>query len=160
MAVEDTFNGAKAGLTFMNAYSNTVAQAIGMEQALALETTMCETLGAAQGKMIKEQAGIEELDANAATQMLSNLIKESFGILSEVVVDSPQRVLIKVGRCPVYESAQALGMDTEAIEASCRSSSIMFMDALAKQLNPDLSYQLDKFRSAADDYCEEAVVLG
>jgi len=31
--------------------------------------------------------------------------------------------------------------------------------ARAKQLNPNLSYQLMKFRSAPDDFCEEAIVL-
>ena len=50
-------------------------------------------------------------------------------------------------------------METEASEANCRASSIRFMDSLAKQLNPDLNYQLEKFRSAADGCCEEAVVL-
>jgi hypothetical protein len=50
-------------------------------------------------------------------------------------------------------------MDEKAIEASCRGGSLGFMDAVAKQLNPDLSYELVKFRSSADDYCEEIVVL-
>ena len=67
--------------------------------------------------------------------------------------------MTKVGKSPIYESAQALGMDTKAIEASCRASCIKYMDAIAKQLNPNLSYQLTKFRSAADGYCEEVVVL-
>jgi len=75
MAVEDTFNGAKAGLTMLHAYTNTVAQAIGMEQALALDTKTCEAMGAAQGKMIKAQAGIEEFDAQAAHQLPRKLLK-------------------------------------------------------------------------------------
>jgi len=77
----------------------------------------------------------------------------------EVIEESPQRVVFKVDRCPVYEAAHALGMDAEAIEAICRADSIRFMGAMAKQLNPNLSYQLRKFRSAADDSCEEAIVL-
>jgi predicted ArsR family transcriptional regulator len=158
MAVEDTFNGAKNGYTMLHAYTNTVAQAIGMEQALALATKMNETMGAAEGKMYKELAGIEEFDIKAAYQRLNDSI-EDVGILSEVIEESPQRVIFKVGRCPIYEAAQALGMDTKAIEANCCASSIRFMEAMAKQLNPNLSYQLTKFRSAADDYCEEAIVL-
>jgi hypothetical protein len=159
MAVEDTFNGAKSGLTLFQAYVNTVAQEIGMERALALDTKMCEAVGATQGKMIKEQTGIEEFDAKSAHPLLLNAIEEGFGILSEVIEESPQRVVFKVGRCPVYEAAEALGMDAEAIEANCRADSIRFMDAMTKQLNPNLSYQLRKFRSAADDFCEEAIVL-
>ena len=59
----------------------------------------------------------------------------------------------------VREAAQALGVDAEATEASCRASSIRFVEAMAKQLNPNLSYQLAKFRSAPDDTCEEVIVL-
>lgn len=76
-----------------------------------------------------------------------------------MIEESPQRVVFKVDRCPVYEAAHALGMNAEAIEAICRADSIRFMGAMAKQLNPNLSYQLRKFRSAADDSCEEAIVL-
>jgi hypothetical protein len=159
MAIEDTFNGARNGLTFLHAYINTVAQEIGMERALALDTKVNEALGATQGKMIKEHVGIEEFDAKAAHQPLINAIEEGFGILSEVIEESPQRVVFKVGRCPVYEAAQALGMDAEAIEANCRATSIRYMEAMARQLNPNLSYELRKFRSAADDSCEEAIVL-
>ena len=159
MAVEDTFNGAMSGLIFDHAWRNTVAQVLGTEQALAMETKICEAMGTAQGKMIKEQTDIDEFDAITARQMLTNLIEGSFGITSEVIEGDPQRAGTKVGKCPVYESAQALGMEAEAIEASCRAGPIRFMDAIAKQLNPDLSYQLNNFRSTPDGYCEEAIVL-
>ena len=159
MTVEDTFNGAKAALIFDHAWRNTVAQVQGMEQALAMETKICEAMGTAQGKMIKEQTDTDEFDTITARQMLTNLIEEGYGILSDVIEESPQRAWTKVGRCPVYESAQALGMDAEAIETSCRAGPIRFMDAIAKQLNPNLSYQLINFRSTPDGYCEEAVVL-
>jgi hypothetical protein len=159
MAVEDTFNGAKSALAFEHAWRNTVSQVLGMEQALDMETKICEAMGTGQGKMIKEQMGIDEFDVSTARQTLSELIKNGYGILSEVVEENPQKAVIKVGRCPVYEAAQALGMETDAIEASCRAGSLMFMDAVAKQLNPKLSYQLINFRSTPDGYCEEAVVL-
>jgi hypothetical protein len=58
MAIEDTFNGAKSGLTFLNAYINTVAGVIGEEQAHALETATCQALGTSQGMMIKDQIGV------------------------------------------------------------------------------------------------------
>lgn len=110
MAVEDTFIGAKSGLAFLNAYINGAAKVIGMEQALALDTKICEAMGTAQGNMIKEQTGIEEFDAKTAHHLLWNAVEEGFGILSEVIEKGPQRVVFKVGRCPVYEAAQALGI--------------------------------------------------
>ena len=157
MAIEDIFHGAKSGLTFLDAYINTVAQTLGEEQALAFDTMACETLGAAQGKMVKTQSGMDECDLRTSSQLLQNLIKEGFGIRSDVIKETPRKITINVRRCPVYESMQALGMDAKAIEANCRAGAIQFMDATAKQLNPELRYQLTKFRSSADDYCKETI---
>jgi hypothetical protein len=33
------------------------------------------------------------------------------------------------------------------------------MGATAKQLNPNLSFRVTKFRSTPDDFCEEEIVL-
>jgi len=49
--------------------------------------------------------------------------------------------------------------DNKTIEAGCKAGAITFMDSAAKQLNPNLSYRLAKFRSSADDCCEESLVL-
>ena len=103
--------------------------------------------------------GIDEFDVSTARQTPSELIENGYGILSEVVEENPKKAVIKVGSCPVYEAAQALGMEADAIEASCRAGSLRFMDAVAKQLNPRLSYQLINFRSTPDGSCEEAILL-
>jgi hypothetical protein len=91
--------------------------------------------------------------------LLLGAIEQGFGIPSEVIEASPESVVLKIARCPVYEAARALGMEPEAIEASCRAGSVSFMDAMAKQLNPELRYELRRFRSAPDDACEEAILL-
>jgi len=158
MATEDTFNGAKSAYTHYFDYLTTVAQEIGMERAVVLQSKMCEATGAMQGNMIKEQAGVEQFDAQAAASLAENFI-EGLGIRSEVMEESPQKVVTKVGRCPLYEAAQGLGLDAETIEALCRAGALRFMDTMVKQLNPNLSYRLMKFRSATDDFCEEAIAL-
>ena len=65
-------------------------------------------MGAEEGKMYKEQAGIEEFDTKAAYQGSSTSI-EGVGILSEVIEESPQKIIFKVGRCPVYEVSPGAG---------------------------------------------------
>jgi len=159
MTIGNTFNGAKSGMTFMHAYLNSVAGEIGMEQALALDTKTCQALGEAQGQMIKEQAEVEEVDLKMAEKMLSVMVEEGFGITTEVAEENPDKITCKMGRCPVYEAAEMLGMENKAIEAGCKAGAITFMDSAAKQLNPNLSYRLAKFRSSADDCCEESLVL-
>ena len=160
MASADTFNGAKNAFTFFYAYLNAVGQDIGMERAIALDAKMCEMMGTAQGQAMKAQAGLDEIDFAMAASLSVRSIDEALGISSEVMEESAQRIAFKVGRCPVYEAAQALGMDGASIEAMCRASSLRYMDTMIKQLNPHLSYRLSEFRSSADDYCVEEVVLG
>jgi predicted hydrocarbon binding protein len=159
MAIEDVFNGAKTALTLFDAYTNTVAQEIGMERAVSLMTKMSENIGAMQGKMMKQQSGIKEFDAKAAASLLRT-VPEGLGLSLEVLEESPKRVVHKIRKCSVYEAAHMLGINAKAIETMCRASSARFMDTFAKQLNPNLSVRLAKFRSAPDDFCLEETVLG
>ena len=159
MAIEDVFNGAKKALTLLDAYINTVAQEIGMARALSLMTKMSENMGAMQGKMMKEQSGVKEFDAKAASSLLRT-IPEGLGFSWEAQDESPKKVVHKVRKCSVYEAAHMLGIDAKAIETMCRASSVRFMDTIAKQLNPNLSCRLTKFRSTPDDFCIEETVLG
>jgi hypothetical protein len=159
MASEDAFMAARAALIFSYAYRNAVAQEIGMERAIALMTRGCESVGAMRGKMLKEQSGIKEFDAKTAWSLLKSL-KDTLGESHEVLEESPQRVLLRNDRCPIYEAARMLGMDASAIETICRTGSMRFADAAVKQLNPNLNLQIRKFRSTLDDFCEEEIVLG
>ncbi len=159
MAIEDTFNGAKNAFTSFFAYLNVVALEIGMERAVALQTKTFESMGAKSGKMMKEQSGVEEFDPKAAALQVINMAA-GLGNILEVIEESPQKVVIKCGRCPSYEAAQEVGLDAETMETLCRASALRILDTTVKQLNPDLNYKLTKFRSSADDFCEEEIVLG
>jgi hypothetical protein len=160
MTITDTFNGAKNGFTFLFAYVNTVAQDIGMERAMALDAKMCQAMGAAWGQSIKEQAGMEETDTRAAASLARAFMSEAIGINTEVAEEGTETVMLRVGRCPLYEAAQVLGMDKAAIEALCRAGAICYMDTMVKQFNPAISYRLAEFRSLADDACIEVLALG
>ena len=158
MTIEDTFRGAKNGYIYYFAYLTMVAEEIGMGRAIALENKMCEARGAIDGNLIKEQAGVEEFDAKAVASLADKYV-ESIGISPEVLEESPQKVSFKIGRCPLYEAAQELGLDAETIETLCRAGPVRNMDSMVKQLNPNLNYQLRKFRSSEDNFCEEVIVL-
>jgi hypothetical protein len=164
MAIEDTYNGATAAMTFMNAYIKTVAEEVGMDKALGLLTIMCESMGTMQGKILKEQAGADELNAKAAWSLVKS-IPVGIGIGAEVIKESQQEIVIKAGKCPLYTAGQMLGFDNETMETMCRKGSARLMDTMTKELNPNLTYQLRKFRSGADDFCaddfcEEAIIQG
>jgi hypothetical protein len=156
MASEDVLSGARAAFILFDAYLGTVAQELGMERAVGLLTKMCESMGAIQGQMLKQQAGVKQADAKTGGA-LAITVPESLGIALQVIEESPQKAVWKAGRCSLYEAAQMLGMDAKSM---CRAGPLRFMDTVVKQLNPNLSWQVLKYRSSADDFCEEACVLG
>jgi len=49
MGLEDVFNGTKTGATFYGALLGALAQTYGMEQALALNSKVLETMETMQG---------------------------------------------------------------------------------------------------------------
>jgi hypothetical protein len=159
MSIEDKFTGAKNGFSFYFAFLSSIAEEYGMDKAIALSVKVDEKLGAEQGRMIKEQSEAAEFDTITAAAVAKNTIEHALGISSEVIEESPDKTVMRCSRCPVYEAAQDLGIDTNTVEKLCHKGSIKFMDALVKQLNPNLSYNLNKFRTSADDYCEEEIVL-
>jgi hypothetical protein len=161
MSTKDTFKGAKIAYTDFYAYINTVVQEIGMERVLTLMTKSDEARGAKTGKMIKEQSGVKEFDAKKAAKQVINLAK-GIGGIDDVLEKSTQKVVTRTrfGKCPLYEAAKEVGLDDNTIEAMCRAGSLRFLDTMVKQLNPDLSYRLRKFRSADDGGCVEEIVLG
>lgn len=155
MVSEEVFNTALNAFTMNTMYMAAVGQEIGKDRALAILTKMCENIGPIQGEMLKQQHNIQGDDAKAALAMKIPF-DAGMGISFEVMEESPQKVVVKVGRCPLYEACQMAGLDAEEM---CRAASIPLVNGMLKTLNPALSYELQKFRSSADDYCIEAYVL-
>jgi hypothetical protein len=155
---EDPFNVAKNAFSMYGVYFNNVVAEIGLEPVLKLHTKTNETMGVQMGQMTKEQMGIKELDAKTAAMVIKSVVS-GFGISNIDAEEKPTSVLIKVHGCPVYEGRRVVGMDDEAIEAMCRKGALGFLDTFFKQLDPDASYQLKKFRSGPDGYCEEEITL-
>jgi hypothetical protein len=158
MSIKDTFRGAKSAYIYYFEYLTKVAEEIGMEAAIDLHAKMCESRGSLDGKLIKEQSDIDEFDAKVIASLAKNYV-ESIGISSEVIDVSPSKVSFRVARCPLYEAAQTVGMEDETIEALCRAGPVKNMDSMVKQLNPNHNYQLIKFRSSEENYCEEIIAL-
>ena len=67
-------------------------------------------MGTMQGMMAKQQAGAKEFDAMAIHSVGRNFT-QGLGITTEVVEESPQRVMTRTSRCPVYEAAQMVGLE-------------------------------------------------
>lgn len=158
MKPNETFQGAKAAFTYHDLYVTTVAQEFGIAKAIALEGRMCENVGAMQGKFIRDKSGIKAFDAKIAYRIVKK-VPEGYGIIFEVLEESPEKVRFKCHKCSIYEGAQNAGLDEKTRENICRRGSIRYMDTMVRQLHPNMSYRLMKYRTSADDFCEEEIVL-
>jgi serine/threonine-protein kinase len=107
---------------------------------------------------LKDGLGTERADAKTTSRLLAELIRP-LGFKPEVLEASPNRVLLKPGRCPIYEAGRALGMEHSAIEAWCRTRPLRLTDQAVKELNPRLRYRLLQFREGPDDSCVEEILL-
>lgn len=162
MSTKDKFSGAKIVYTDYYTYFNTVAQEIGIDRALSLMTKSDEARGIKIGKKIKDEAGGEVFSLEKAAKTIIRMAKGIGGIHHVIEKnEDPNKVVTvtKFGKCPVYEAAKEIGLDDQTIEAMCRAGSLRFLDEVAKQLNPELSYRLRVFRSAKYGGCVEEIVL-
>jgi hypothetical protein len=158
VGVEDFFEAAKNVWTFFITYRAGLVDAVGTEQALAWDNKIHEIVGTNMGQTLKEQAGGKDLNIQEATELVKGFLG-SIGVSFQVLEESPTMVRFKQSQCAVYEGSRRAGLDELPIETMCRYGPVKFMGALVKQLNPNLNYQLIKYRSAPDDFCEEAIVL-
>jgi hypothetical protein len=158
MTVADTFTGAKSGFTFLYAYQGTVAQEIGAQRAIALHSRMAKAMGTAQGKALKERVDGKEIAPKLAASLAGTFLEQALGIQSRLAEGTAEKAVIEVGRCPLYEAAEVLGVENAGIEAWCRAGAIQYMDALVKQFSHDLDYDLSQFRPSADGPCIEMIV--
>jgi serine/threonine protein kinase len=108
---------------------------------------------------LKDRVGTQRVNATEAAELLMELVGV-VGFEPEFLEQSPKRVVVKPGRCPVYEAGRALGMDHSAIESLCRTRIFPRMERAVKELNPELRTGLVRFRAGKDDSCIEEIFIG
>lgn len=151
------FVSARALSEITYKYVDTVARELGVERALALLGEVMEPLARHQAQVIRESVPSGCHDVGAAFSLSRTIIGLAFGMELTPVEKQPDRVLARSGRCPVYEACQLWGVESRGI---CRAGPTRFIDRTLKLLNPELSYQIVKYRASAEDFCQSAVVLG
>jgi len=141
MASIEAFNAAKNMASMYGAFFKTVAQEIGMERALALQSKAYETFGPELAEMFKEP------DLKKVASKIQEMYTSS-GTVAETNVE-PTKIVSKVLKCPWYEGLQAAGLSHEEIMAWCQHSG-------EGEILPNVTSTV-RFRSSADDFCIEEI---
>jgi len=157
MMDNSVFISARALSEVTYKYVDTVAREIGVEKALGLLCDVMEPLARHQAQVIRETMPAASHDVGTAFALSRTIIGMAFGMELTPIEQRPDRVLARSGRCPVFEACQLWGVEPRGI---CRAGPTRFIDRTLKLLNPELSYQIVKYRASAGDFCQSAVVLG
>ena len=112
-------------------------------------------VGTIQGKKLKKQTEKENLNANEAYELIK-AIPKSIGINFMITQKNSEKVVARLDKCSIYESAKMAGIDPAEF---CINSAIPYFKAVAQQLNLDLEYTRNKCKENKKDFCEEQLVL-
>ena len=152
---DELFKPARANMIAFTEYIYKVSQQIGMKKAYSLLRETFESMAVYQALRLKNQARLDYFDAEDA-YVLIKVIPEGLGIDYEVIETSPLKVVVRMNKNPLYDAAKIAGLDAEKFH---RESAIAYMDKIVQLLNPDLRYELVKFKFTDDDYYVEQIIL-
>jgi len=143
------YKSARTSYIAFASYVSKVAQEIGMTRALEILASTYEDMGNYRGLKYKKQSEIKSFDAEKAYPLLKK-IAERLGIEYEIMQMDPKKVVVKFGRCPIFEAAKTVGLDPENF---CHCGATKYMNTLLEKLNPKLEYEINKIKAVEEDFC-------
>lgn len=158
--MEERFIGASTAYIPYCAYADALVKSIGREKAFGILSASEKARGAKVGKSVKEENPDVKYDLKKVMETIVEMASQIAGIDKVIELNAQRAVTVtEFGKCPVYEAAHSYGMPDEQIEELCRAGSLVFLDNVVKQLNPDLTYRLREFRSEKYKGCVEEIVF-
>jgi hypothetical protein len=159
MIREEVFQATKKVFGLYGAFFDVVAQEMGIEKALSLHVRAHETLGIKAGKALCEVVGTAGCDIHKLGAILreSNL---SIGIESELKHADATSAVFHNLQCPLYEGYRMGGLDEHTAEVLCQLGAPAKLGSTLRQLNPNLTHRITRYRTRLDEPCEEEITLG
>ncbi len=152
---DQLFKSARANFIALAEFVYKVSQELGMKKAISLLKETFESMAIYQGLRLKNQLQLDYFDAEDA-YVLMKVIPEALGIDCEVIETGPIKVVVKMTKNPLHDAAKIAGLDPEKFH---RNSAIAYMENVIQQLNPELHYELVKYKFTDDDYLDEQIIL-
>lgn len=158
--MEERFVGASTAYIPYCAYVEALIKNIGEDKTFEILSASEKSRGIKVGKSVKKENPDVEYDLKKTMETIVEMASQIAGIDIVIELNDKRAVtLTQFGKCPVYEAAHSCGIPDEEIEKLCRAGSLVFLDNVVKQLNPELTYKVRKFRSQEDGGCVEEIVF-
>jgi hypothetical protein len=154
---QESYSVAVKVYSLYGAFFNEVAKELGEKKALALHERVHDRMGAETGRKLREEMGIIKYDLKALAEILR---KSNVGIgIDSQLVEGPSSLLLRNARCPMYDGYRMGGLSDEAAEALCQVGAPAKLGSTLKELNPNVSYRLTRYRQKPTERCEEEIRL-
>ncbi len=158
--MEERFIGASTAYIPYCAYVDELIKSIGKERTFELLSSSEKSRGTRVGKSVKEENPDVQYDLKKVMETIVEMASQIAGIDKVIELNDQRAVTVtEFGKCPVYEAAHSFGIPDEQIEELCRAGSLVFLDNVVKQLNPNLTYKVREFRSEKYKGCVEEIVF-
>lgn len=157
MDEDQIFQATRKVYALYGAFFKSVAEEVGLAEALVLHAAAHEEQGMVAGKMLKDKMSSETIDL----QKLGFVLRESnlsIGIACELAQASASSVLFRNSRCPLYDGYRMGGLDDAVAEDLCQTGASAKLGALLKQLDPTIIYRLSHYRSRPEESCTEEIL--
>ena len=146
MSSEDIFKTATAWTTFYGQFLKEVIDEIGLPRTLVLHRKHGENAGAMFASELKKLGAFKP---EALGKMMEQAYKP-MGIINLELEATPNSLVEKNGKCPVYEGFKMAGLDDETIDKFCMSREGAVKDAITGAF-PEVKASMT--RDKPDGYC-------
>jgi hypothetical protein len=147
MSSEDIFTTATAWTTFYGQLLKEIIDEIGLPKTLVLHRKHGENAGAMFASELKK---LGAFNPEALGKMMEQAYKP-MGIINLEIEATPNSLVSKNGKCPVYEGFKMAGLDDETIDKLCTSREGAVMATITEAF-PGVKASLT--RDKPDGYCE------
>ncbi len=146
MSSEDIFTTATAWTTFYGQFLKEIIDNIGLPRTIAMHRKHGENAGAMFASELKK---LGAFNSEALGTMMDQAYKP-LGIINLEFEATPDSLVEKNGKCPVYEGFKMAGLDDDTIDMLCMSREGAVKDAIIGAF-PEVKASMT--RDKPDGYC-------
>ena len=145
------FNGMVVDYAAMYRFVEELGKRIGKEKAWEWFGAYQEELGREETDRLQKTHGVAGDDAHAARRLWDAAIEvENAGMQYEVISESDDKLVLKIGSCFVYNAAKKAGLVPHEV---CPFAGPRLAHAMFKRLDERLGERIVKYRTRANDFC-------
>lgn len=152
--------GTRRAYTLLFSYVLAVSNETGSDKALGCFYDTVKKRGKNDGIELMRECNIKGTGVTECLTVYTKMMND-YGVHPLIFSKTEEKALIRVDRCPFYEAYHAseisCGWLTENI---CKIITLPLITEIIKQVNPNATIDIQKYRASAEDFCILKLAIG